>query len=195
MATLVLFDLDGTLTKKDTLSDFLKYFIGKSRYYRGILFLSPILLAYKLRLIPNYKAKEKLTTFFLKGVDVNKFQQIADDYSKEKLDKIIKSSAFNRMRWHQEKGHKIVVVSASIECWLRGWCKKYNLDLVGTQLESKDSKLTGKFSTRNCYGIEKVNRIKERYNLNDYEVIYAYGNSKGDKEMLNIADKRYYRYF
>jgi len=195
MATLVLFDLDGTLTKKDSLSDFLKYFMGKSRYYRGILFLSPVLLAYKLKLIPNYKAKERLTTYFFKGVDVIEFQQIADDYSRDELDKIIKSDAFNRIKWHQEKGHKIVVVSASIECWLREWCKKYNLDLVGTKLESKHSKLTGKFSTLNCYGIEKVNRIKERYNISDYEVIYAYGNSKGDKEMLNIAHKRFYRYF
>ena len=195
MATLVLFDLDGTLTKKDTLSDFLKYFIGKPRYYSGIFFLSPVLLAYKLRLMPNYKAKEKLTTYFLKGVDSHKFQQIANDYSKGQLDKIIKSNALQRIKWHQERGHKIVVVSASMECWLREWCNKYNLDLVGTKLEWKNNKLTGNFLTRNCYGMEKVKRIKERYNLSDYEVIYAYGDSKGDKEMLNIADKRYYRYF
>ena len=61
--------------------------------------------------------------------------------------------------------------------------------------EIKNGKLTGKFSTKNCFGIEKVNRIKEKYNLSEYNVIYAYGNSSGDKEMLSIANEKYYKRF
>ena len=41
-------------------------------------------------------------------------------------------------------------------------------DLISTELEVKDGKLTGKFSTPNCNGKEKVRRIKEKYNLKLY---------------------------
>ncbi|MEW6528158.1 MAG: haloacid dehalogenase-like hydrolase [Spirochaetota bacterium] len=62
------------------------------------------------------------------------------------------------------------------------------------RLEVKYGLLTGKFFGKNCYGPQKVKRIKEIYNLYDYQKIYAYGDSKGDKEMLAIADERIYRW-
>ena len=48
---------------------------------------------------------------------------------------------------------------------------------------------------KNCYGIEKVNRINEVINLKEYLNIYAYGDSNGDKQMLKIATHAYYKYF
>ena len=69
------------------------------------------------------------------------------------------------------------------------------MELIATKLASENNRLTGKFATKNCSGVEKLNRIKENYNLDNYKTIYAYGNSKGDKEMLTIADKKFYKYF
>lgn len=189
------FDLDGTITKKDTLVEFIKFAIGRNQYYKGLITLSPMLLLYKLKIIPNHIAKEKLISHFFKGWDKIKFQNIADNYSIEKMDEIIRPKAIERIKHHKEQGHKVVIVSASTECWLKGWCNKNNLELISTKLEFNNNKLTGKFSNKNCYGIEKVNRILEIYNLNDYETIYAYGDSRGDKELLDIANKKYYKYF
>ena len=189
------FDFDGTITNKDSLADFIIYAIGDFSYYKGLLILSPMLLAYKLKIIPNHIAKQKLISYFFKGWDIRDFQKITKSYSKEKIVEIVRPKAIERIKWHQEKGHKIVVVSASMEGWLQGWCKSYNLELIGTKLEVSNNKITGKFATENCYGIEKVNRIKENYILEDYDIIYAYGDSYGDKEMLSIADKKYYKYF
>ena len=192
---LILFDFDGTITKKDSLIIFIKYVIGDFYYYKGLLMLSPMLLAYKLKIISNNIAKEKLIAHFFNGWDKIEFQSIANNYSIEKIEEIIRPSALERIKWHKQQGHTVVIVSASVECWLKGWCENNNLELIGTKLEFRNDKLTGKFSTKNCYGIEKVNRIKEKYNLKNYEIIYAYGDSKGDKEMLSIADKKYYKYF
>lgn len=189
------FDFDGTITKKDSLIDFIKYALGISFYYKGMLTLSPMLLAYKLRLISNNVAKEKLIAHFFKGWDNAHFQNVANDYSVYQIDKIIRPKAIERINWHIEQGHKIVIVSASIECWLKGWCEMNNLEFLATKLEVIDNKLTGKFSTNNCYGKEKVNRIKEKYNLSEYSSIFAYGDSKGDKEMLAIANKKHYKPF
>jgi HAD superfamily hydrolase (TIGR01490 family) len=189
------FDFDGTITTKDSLADFVKFAVGKQNYYLGLLILSPVLIRYIFNFISNNVAKEKLIYHFFKGWNINRFQQISDKYGLERIDKIIRPKAIEKIKWHQQKGHEVVIVSASMENWLIAWCQKNNLNLISTKLEVKDNLLTGRFSTLNCNGIEKVNRIKEKYCLEDYEVIYAYGDSKGDKEMLNIADKKYYKKF
>jgi len=192
---LSLFDFDGTITGKDSLADFIQFIVGKPAYYWGLLLLSPLLVAYKLKIIPNDIAKEKLFSYFFRGWDSYQFQIVADKYSLEQIDKIIRPKAKKKITWHQKQGHRVVVVSASMESWLKKWCQKYNIDLIATRLEILDGKLTGKFATKNCYGIEKLNRIKERYNLLEYSVIYAYGDSPGDKEMLSIAHKKHYKNF
>ena len=192
---LSLFDFDGTITYKDSMVDFIQYVVGKYAYYRGLIYLSPMLVAYKLKFIPNHIAKKKLIAHFFKDWDVEQFQKLADKYSIEQLDKIIRQKAMTKITWHQQQGHKVVIVSASMECWLKEWCVKNNIDLIATRLEIIEGQLTGRFATKNCYGIEKVNRIKEQYNLSEYGVIYAYGDSLGDKEMLSIATKRYYKHF
>jgi len=191
---LALFDFDGTITKKDTLVDFIQYAVGKPKYYVGLCILSPILIAYILHIIPNFVAKEKLITYFFKTWEINKFQTVADKYALEQLDKIVRTEIMARIKWHQQQKHTVVVVSASINLWLKKWCEKYKLDLIATELEIKDAKLTGKFATKNCYGIEKVKRIQQHYALSAYKFIYAYGDSAGDTEMLNIANKAYYKY-
>lgn len=192
---IALFDLDSTITKKDSLADFIQYAVGKPAYFMGLLTLSPMLIAYAIKLISNHAAKEKLITYFFKDCDADHFRKLAHKYSCSQIDKITRPKAMEKIRWHQGQGHKVVIVSASVECWLKGWCDKNEVDLVATQLEIKNNKLTGKFATRNCHGIEKVNRVKEAYNLSQYEYIYAYGDSRGDKELLALADESFYKPF
>ena len=71
--------------------------------------------------------------------------------------------------------------------------------LSGTHLEVKDGKITGIIEGHNCYGEEKVNRIKEYMQANDIEraeyYIYAYGDSQGDKQMMEYADESFYKPF
>ncbi len=195
MAKLALFDFDGTITTKDSLADFIQYAVGKPKYYIGLVQLSPMLTAYTFKLIPNYRAKEKMIAHFFKGWDVEEFQKIADRYSLEQIDKITRLEAIEKIRWHQEQKHKIVLVSASMECWLRAWCANYDIDLISTRLESRDGSLTGQFLTKNCYGPEKAKRVKESYDLEAYDFVYAYGDSRGDRELLAIADESFYKPF
>lgn len=193
--SLALFDFDGTITTKDSLVDFIQYAVGKPAYWLGLLKLSPMLSAYTLKLIPNHIAKEKLIAYFFKGWNDVDFQKIADQYSLGMIDKIVRPAALQKITWHQTQGHKVVVVSASMENWLKKWCEQHDLELIATRLEIQTHKLTGQFATKNCYGIEKVNRIKEQHNLSNYRFIYAYGDSRGDKEMLDIAHQKFYKNF
>ena len=192
---LALFDFDGTITKDDSLLKFIRFVVGDGRFIFGLVVLSPILVAYKLKLIPNYKAKQKMLSWFFKGMSKEAFLKVANEYSLVHIDKILRPKAIEKINWHKNQGHKLVVVSASIECWLRPWCEKNGLELIATKLEIKDDIVTGKLLSKNCYGVEKVNRIKEIYNLKDFEYIYSYGDSSGDKQMLELAHEKFYKPF
>ena len=192
---LALFDFDGTITTHDSLIKFIRYSVGDIKFILGIIFLSPMLVAYKLKLIPNYKAKQWMLSYFFKGMNEQKFKKLAQSFSLNQIDTFLRPKAMKKIEWHKEQGHIVVVVSASIECWLKPWCDRNGLQLISTKMEAIDDKISGNFSTKNCYGPEKVNRIREVYNLEDYRYIYAYGDSRGDKELLKLANSGHYRVF
>jgi len=192
---LALFDFDGTITTKDTLIEFIKYARGLSSYYIGMVILSPMLLKYSLGILPNHIAKERMIAYFFRGYSESDFKDIASRYAKNQIDKIIRPEAIEKIKWHQTRGDRVVIVSASIKCWIEGWSDRYGIELLSTQLKFVDGKFIGKFETKNCYGVEKVNRIKDRYNLGNFDYIYAYGDSSGDKEMLSLANESSYKPF
>jgi phosphatidylglycerophosphatase C len=186
------FDFDGTITNKDSFIEFIKFAVGNKKFIKGFVFLSPVLVLYKLKLIPNDIAKQKVISYFFQGYEESDFKVIAKEFSLKIIDKIVKNEMLERIKWHKSQGHKVVIVSASMECWLKPWCEKYDLDIIATKLEFKNGFVTGKFLTKNCFGIEKVRCIKEIYNLEKFDYIYAYGDSKGDKYMLALADEGFY---
>ena len=195
MKEIAFFDFDGTISHQDSMIEFMKKYIGVYSFYKALIVLSPVLLAYKLRMISNHKAKEKLINYLFKGWSFLNFKRIAENYSNNEIYNIVRPSAIERIKLHQKKGHKVVIVSASVENWLEGWCENNNIELIATKLQVLDGKITGKYLTKNCYGQEKVNRIKKLFNIDNYSEIHVYGDSRGDKEMLNIATKKYYKPF
>jgi len=92
-------------------------------------------------------------------------------------------------------GAEIVIVSASAENWIQQWCRQHQLQLIATRLEIKNDRMTGRILGRNCYGQEKESRITSSYNLSQYDEIYCYGDTKGDKPMLSLATFSFYRPF
>lgn len=191
---LAIFDFDGTLTKKDSLKDFIIFSCGYKKTALGLFLLGPVLFFYLLRLIPNNKAKEAVIRYFFKGWDINKFRDVSSQYSKERVPKIVRNIALEKINWHKSLGHRIVIVTASIECYLKDWCTVHNFDLIATKLEFKNDQLTGNLLTKNCYGQEKAKRITEMFDLGKFDYIYAYGDSAGDKNMLALANEKYYKW-
>jgi len=193
--SIAFFDFDGTITTDDSLLKFIRFAVGDTIFLVGLLAISPTLIAYKFKLIPNYKAKQIMISWYFKGMAKEKFLEVANEYSLNHIDKIIRKKAMEKIKWHKNEGHKVVVVSASLECCLQPWCLKNDIDLIGTKLDTKENVITGKLLSKNCYGPEKVIRIKEHYDLSSFDFIYAYGDSRGDREMLGLAQEKYYKPF
>lgn len=189
------FDFDGTITKKDSTIGFIRFFVGDLKFIFGIVFLSPLLILYKLNILSNNYIKKIIVTLFFKGIKKVNFESEAKIYSTQILHRLVRKKALDRLNWHKENGDTIVIVSASINAWLQEWCDINNFALIATELEIVDGKITGRLLPNNCYGPEKVVRILKKYNLSDYDYIYAYGNSRGDYEMLDIADEKHFKPF
>ena len=189
--TLALFDFDGTLTTKDSLGEFIKYVVGEKKYFFTLIKFSPYFILWQLKIIKNYTAKEIMFRMFFKDFDEKRFRDLANKFSLEKIDEILRENTYAKFRKHIEDEHRVIVVSASMKCWLEPWCKKEGVELLSTELLFENQKYSGKFSTKNCHGVEKLNRIKEHLSLDDYDTIYAYGDSSGDTQMLSIAEYKY----
>jgi HAD superfamily hydrolase (TIGR01490 family) len=193
--TIAAFDFDGTITSCDTLPVFIRFTSTVRKQFFGTLQMLPSLLLFKLKLISNSKAKEKLFAIFFAGMSIENFNQLAEAFI-PLIEKKLKPEAMDKIRWHQERRHQVVIVSASAENWIQPWASKYGIDMVlATQLQVKNQVITGKFLTKNCYGEEKVCRLLKEFPNKASYILYAYGDSNGDKELLALADHPYYKSF
>ncbi|MDU1905121.1 MAG: HAD family hydrolase [Dysgonomonas sp.] len=189
MKVIAAFDFDGTITTKDTLFDFIRFYVGKKKLILGLVTLSPILILYRIGVIKNYVAKQKMFSYFFKGESINDFDTKGQKYA-SRIEEIIKSSVIEKIRSHQNQNHKVIIISASISTWIKPWASKnMNIEeVIGTEIEVENGILTGRFKSKNCYGQEKVNRLLCLYPNRDDYTLYAYGDSPGDKQLLELAD-------
>ena len=195
---LVLFDFEGTLSNRDSLFDFLRFISSATGFYAKLLRCLPNLLAFKLGLISNQKAKEKLLLVFLKGKSKAEIELFGKQYSEQRIPLILRPGALECVLEYLAQGDKVVIISASPELWLYEWCQLIGVELLGTRLEFDDLGYTGKFLGKNCYGDEKVVRLKgfiAPKSLDDFSRILAYGDSAGDKAMFACAHEIFYKPF
>ena len=193
---LALFDFDGTISKQDSLLNFLRFSLTINELILGAIFLSPYLLSYYLGLKSNHEVKALVFSYFFRHWTEKRFQKLCSDYAKNALPKIIRPNALTKIQWHLAQEHRVLVVSASIENYLIPWCDSLGIELIATQLDfSNDHSFTGNFLSPNCYGPEKVKRIQSLLDCSAYEYIYAYGDSEGDAEMLKLAHESHYKPF
>lgn len=132
----------------------------------------------------------KLYSAMFKDVDVEIIQPLALRYANKVLDNL-DPPLFGQLKKHQQLGHKVILVSATIDLYLEIIAKALNVELICSQVEIKSGKLTGKYLTPDCSCLQKKLRVLEAINLADYEMIYAYGNSEEDEEMLSLAQQTY----
>ncbi|MFH0974870.1 MAG: HAD family hydrolase [Spirochaetota bacterium] len=191
---LALFDFDRTITTIDTYIDFIYFAAERKRIMLGKMILIPVILGYKLGIIPSGKTRETVAGFAFKGRKLTDIQSIGVKYADQVLPQYVIPEALKIIEWHKSQGDTVVIVSASFDVYLKRWCDKHGLGLICSQFEVKDGLITGKYYRGDCGGKEKAKRIKENYNIEKYQTIYAYGDSADDKEMMDLADIKYFRW-
>uniref|UniRef100_UPI00262597E3 HAD family hydrolase n=1 Tax=uncultured Dysgonomonas sp. TaxID=206096 RepID=UPI00262597E3 len=174
--------------KKDTLFDFIKFYVGGKKLFKGLIILFPILMLYKLGFTTNDVAKQKLFACFFKNRSIEVFNKVSEDYIR-RIQEIARPEIINKIKWHQSQNHTVVIISASISNWIKPWAKAMGIEKVlATEIDTIDDLIVGTFSTANCYGQEKINRLLAEFPDKSEYVLYAYGDSAGDKELLALSD-------
>ncbi|GAB6982789.1 HAD family hydrolase [Prevotella dentasini] len=189
------FDFDGTLTTKDTFIELIRYVHGTRKMYLGFLLFLPVLILMKLRLYPNWKAKQRVFSWFFKGMTLDEFDHYCAAFALDHQS-LIRPKGMQAIRDALVEGAKVIIISASIDNWVRPFFSDMGEIVVeGTQIDVRDGVLTGKFLTKNCYGREKVKRLQKHFPYRQTYQLTAFGDSRGDKELLNYADKGYFKPF
>ena len=186
MKQLFAFDFDGTLTTRDTLIAFIRYACGTPRFLLGFLLQAPLLVLMKLRLYSNGKAKQRLFSWFFRGMPIETFDTLCQSFASTHRH-LLRPETVRLLQQALSEGSEVLVVSASIDNWVQPFFPA--VTVLGTQIEVIDGRLSGRFLTPNCYGQEKVRRILALHPDRSAYRLTAYGDSRGDRELLAFADE------
>lgn len=186
MKQLFAFDFDGTLTTRDTLIAFIRYACGTPRFLLGFLLHAPLLVLMKLRLYSNGKAKQRLFSWFFRGMPIETFDALCQSFASTHRH-LLRPETVRLLQQALSEGSEVLVVSSSIDNWVQPFFPA--VTVLGTQIEVIDGCLSGRFLTPNCYGQEKVRRILALHPDRSAYRLTAYGDSRGDRELLAFADE------
>ena len=190
------FDFDHTLTNCDSLLHFLFYTTNFWKTCFLLAQLSPQFIQYAFGLLSRQEMKEKVLKAFFKGWPLSKLQSFGKQYAVSYLDSCLKKEAIERLKWHQAQKHRCLLLSASPEFYLKFLAERHGFEKVlGSKIElTQDKCATGALEGLNCWGQEKKRRLLE-YLKNEKPILYVYGDSRGDQELLDMADHPFYRKF
>lgn len=189
------FDFDKTLTHQDTFLPSLIYSRGFFISCWCLLWALPWLIAWGLGMRTRQQAKERVLKCFFGGRPYSEVALLGKKFASGPIERFVIPERLERLRWHQQQGHRCFLISASMRIFLEEWAKKQGFDdLLASEFEVDEAgRVTGKLKGLNCRGQEKVRRLLERMNGQKDFTLYAYGDSQGDKELLDLADYPYYK--
>ena len=191
---LALFDFDGTITVDPTYPAFVRFAVRPTRKLFGGIVLTPLILGYRMGLLSAGQMRKAISRVAFWGEDSLRLRSLGADFARDTVPVLLRPEALDRIEWHKKRGDRVVVVSAALDAYIQPWCEAAGIEAVCTQLEIRNDRLTGKYVNGDCCGSEKARRIRERYRITDYSQIYSYGDTDEDREMLEIATRKYFRW-
>jgi phosphatidylglycerophosphatase C len=186
-AGLAVFDFDGTLTRRDTLVPFLNAVCGRRQVCMAMSRHGVRVTRAVAGLGGEAEAKQALFGRLLKGRRVDEVEAEIPAFTAELLARGMRPEMLARVDWHLAEGHRLIVVSASPELYVGPIARGLGFtSVIATRLEvDTDGRLTGRLLGANVKGAEKVHRLRQE--VGNVPVGWAYGNSRGDRELLALA--------
>lgn len=195
MKKLYLFDFDGTLTKRDTMFLFLRFYNRSTFNYQFIKHI-PLFVLLKLKLAEAEKVKRSFISSVLEGEKKIYIEQKAREFFDIFYPEIIRENALDFIRQMDRKNTDCFIVTASLDIWVQPFAEKFQMGLIATEAEfDKDEVFRGRFKSANCNGAEKLKRIENQIVRASYDKVIAFGDTAGDRPMMAWADEGHYRFF
>ena len=196
MEKLAIFDIDYTITRKETLMEFFKYIVSKD--IKNIKFLPRALysgLMYGVKVYDEKRVKECFLKF-IENIDEAELSKLTKSFYDERISKILYKDAVNMIKKLKNEGYMVVLISASPEFYVKEFYAIKEVDLIiGTKFTFDSGKFIRKMDGNNCKGEEKVKRLndvlKEKNIKVDFKNSYMFSDSLSDKPLLDLVGKPY----
>ncbi|WP_294372821.1 HAD-IB family hydrolase [uncultured Clostridium sp.] len=196
MKKLAIFDIDYTITKKETLMELFKYTVKNKK--TNIRFLPRAVYCGLMYLINVYDEK-KVKETFLKFIDKIKEEDLSalvKNFYNDRLKNILYKDAVDMMKKLKNEGYDIYLISASPEFYVKEFYAIKEVDkIIGTKFKFDNGVFSRKMDGENCKGEEKVKRLKSYLKENNIAVnfkeSYMFSDSLSDKPLLDLVGKPY----
>ena len=198
-ASIAVFDFDGTLLKGDTL--FILHRLARSPLARvgDRLALLPAVLQWKLGARRTAWFKERYLGKVLAAIPPRSRVQLLQHELPRTLIANLRPEALVALEHHRQQGHRLLILSASPRQLLQPVADQLGMELIATEttnLLSHSNVDPLRLLSPNCKGAEKMRRLQASLgNGCETHRLHAYGDSRGDRELLQAADHPHWRSF
>lgn len=182
------FDFDGTITTKDTFLPFLVRAFGRLKVALALLSLAiPGCIVWTGKSTRDH-FKALLIGKLFPGASVQYLEEVGRQHASQ-IASLYRPTAIDRINWHRQQGHHLVIVSASLNFYLEPIARQLGFDdLLCTEVASVQGTCTGEMKGENCRAEGKVRKLQALLGPLDQYELYAYGDSEGDAEMLAVSN-------
>lgn len=182
------FDFDGTLTRRDTVAPFLVRSFGVPRVTTATVRNTGTILPAIIGRGSRDAAKAALLRTLFAGAEVERITAIAERYATHVLARVMRNDTLARLEWHRREGHDLVLITASLSVYAAPIANRLGIPTVfATRLAEDGATFSGELAGANMRGPEKARALDTHLNGAD-AVVWAYGDSAGDRELLARAD-------
>lgn len=188
-----LFDFDGTLTVRELMPDFMRFAVPRHRLVFGYALLWPLIVGYRLGWTSGVTVRRAIVRLGFARMPAARLAALGITFATSRIPPELRPDMMARLEAHRARGHRIVVLSGALDVYLAPWCAIHGLELVCSQLESRDGRMTGRYLGEQCVNEEKVRRVRALIGAAGDVHVVAYGDTHEDAAMLAMADEAWWR--
>ncbi|OPJ60858.1 HAD-IB family hydrolase [Clostridium oryzae] len=196
MKKLAMFDVDYTLTSKETMIEFYKFMLKRNiKYIKNVPATTKASLLYLVK-DRNLKLFKESFMSFIQGITEEEMDQIVQEFYEKRIKNILYKDGIEMLKQLKYEGYDVYLISASPEFYLKTLYEIKEVDMIiGTRYKVDNGIYTSRIVGENCKGQEKVIRLKSYLESNgievDYKNSFMFSDSLSDLPLLRLAGKSF----
>ena len=189
----VIFDLDGTLARKDTYLPFLFSCVKAFGLRMRAPFLLPIFsLLFFFKVVTNSRLKEAFLSGVLAGIPVDRLRPVVEKYVADLIESGLNRPLLLTLRDHLKRGDRVILATASFDLYVEGLAEKLGIEhVVCTRAEILSGVVTGRILGENCHGAQKLQRLEALLAPADWQFAILYTDHHSDLPLLKKVSRGY----
>ncbi|HKU90326.1 MAG TPA: HAD-IB family hydrolase [Steroidobacteraceae bacterium] len=186
--SIAIFDLDGTITRHDTLFPLVVRWLARRPWQLARLVL---VLPATLRFFFDHDRaalKQSLLRATMRGAPRAALAHFASEFVRDTIANRSFHDALSTVRRHRDAGHYLVLMSASVDFYVPEFARQLGFDqVISTGVRWEGDRLDGTLTSANRRGEEKARCLQALLAQRPDEDTYAYGNSASDLPHLRLV--------